>query len=417
LGVIFIKFTNSLPKILFLARNAQVVAHLLKKKLLLLPFDNVLFRSFATMFIQSLSLVNFRNHSDAEFHFVDGVNCIVGRNGAGKTNVLDAVHYLSMCRSYLNPIDRQNVQFNEPFFVIQGDWMKNEQSFTLYCGVKIGAKKVFKKNKKEYDRLADHIGQFPVVMISPYDADLISEGSEVRRRWMDGIISQFDRTYLEQLQRYNKVVEQRNALLKQNYENGFFSRESIEIWDDQLVRYGTAIHEKRVQFLTAFIPLFQHYYQWISSNQEVVTMSYESALNDTTLDQLLKDAFPKDSRVQYTSVGTHRDDVGFLIEGQPIKKFGSQGQQKSFLIALRLAQFDWLKNRLSIAPVLLLDDIFDKLDNFRVAQLMSLVSQNTFGQVLVTDTDEIRVSGIFQAIGVTPHLILFDSADNEQGVE
>jgi DNA replication and repair protein RecF len=417
LGVIFIKFTNSLPKILFLARNAHVVAHLLKKKLLLLPFDNVLFRSFATMFIQSLSLVNFRNHSDAEFHFVNGVNCIVGRNGAGKTNVLDAVHYLSMCRSYLNPIDRQNVQFNEPFFVIQGDWMKNEQSFTLYCGVKIGAKKVFKKNKKEYDRLADHIGQFPVVMISPYDADLISEGSEVRRRWMDGIISQFDRTYLEQLQRYNKVVEQRNALLKQNYENGFFSRESIEIWDDQLVRYGKAIHEKRVQFLTAFIPLFQHYYQWISSNQEVVTMSYESSLNDTTLDQLLKDAFPKDSRVQYTSVGTHRDDVGFLIEGQPIKKFGSQGQQKSFLIALRLAQFDWLKNRLSIAPVLLLDDIFDKLDNFRVAQLMSLVSQNTFGQVLVTDTDEIRVSGIFQAIGVTPHLILFDSADNEQGVE
>lgn len=369
------------------------------------------------MFIQSLSLVNFRNHSEAEFHFQDGVNCIVGRNGAGKTNVLDAVHYLSMCRSYLNPIDRQNVRFNEPFFVIQGDWVKQDQSFNLYCGVKIGAKKVFKKNKKEYDRLADHIGQFPVVMISPYDADLISEGSEVRRRWMDGIIAQFDRNYLENLQRYNKVVEQRNALLKHNFENGFFNRESIEIWDDQLVRYGNAIHEKREQFLAAFIPLFQHYYQWISSNREVVTMSYESALNTTPLEQLLKDAFPKDSRVQHTSVGTHRDDVLFLIEGQPIKKFGSQGQQKSFLIALRLAQFDWLKNRLAISPILLLDDIFDKLDNFRVAQLMSLVSQNTFGQVLVTDTDEIRVSGIFQAIGVTPHLILFDSENDEQGVE
>lgn len=360
------------------------------------------------MHIESLSLVNFRNHNDAEFHLVNGVNCIVGRNGAGKTNVLDAVHYLSMCRSYLNPIDRQNVRFDQQFFVIQGDWVKNDQPFTLYCGVKIGAKKVFKKNKKEYERLADHIGQFPVVMISPYDADLISEGSEVRRKWMDGIIAQFDRPFLEDLQRYNKVIEQRNALLKQQYENGFFSREPLEIWDDQLVRYGKAIHEKRSAFIAAFIPLFQHYYQWISSQQEQVSMSYESALSETDFSDLLTQAYPKDARVQYTTVGVHRDDVQFLINDQPIKKYGSQGQQKSFLIALRLAQFDWLKARLNLVPILLLDDIFDKLDNFRVAQLMSLVSKNTFGQVLVTDTDEIRVSGIFKAIGVEPNIILFD---------
>lgn len=359
------------------------------------------------MFIQSLSLINFKNHEEAEFQLVDGVNCIVGRNGAGKTNVLDAVHYLSMCRSYLNPIDRQNIRFEQQFFVIQGDWVKQDATHSLYCGVKAGAKKVFKKNKKEYDKLADHIGQFPVVMISPYDADLISEGSEVRRKWIDGIISQFDRAYLDDLQKYNKVLEQRNALLKQQYENGFFDRESMEIWDIQLVRYGNAIYAKRVSFIEAFIPLFQRYYQWISGGEEAVSMEYQSALHTGLFDELLQQAQPKDSRVQYTTVGVHKDDVLFKIEQHPIKRFGSQGQQKSYLIAMRLAQFEWLKERLDLVPVLLLDDIFDKLDNHRVAQLMSLVSQHIFGQVLVTDTDEIRVSGIFQAIGVTPNMVIF----------
>jgi DNA replication and repair protein RecF len=359
------------------------------------------------MYIQSLSLINFKNHEEAEFQLIDGVNCIVGKNGSGKTNVLDAVHYLSMCRSYLNPIDRQNIRFDQQFFVIQGEWIRQETQHSLYCAVKAGSKKVFKKNKKEYDKLADHIGLFPVVMISPYDADLISEGSDVRRKWMDGIISQFDRAYLEDLQRYNKVVDQRNALLKQQYENGFFDRESLEIWDVQLVRYGNAIYEKRVTFLEAFIPLFQHYYQWISGGEETVTMEYQSALQQGPFEELLKAAQTKDARAQYSTVGVHKDDVLFKIEQHPIKRFGSQGQQKSYLIAMRLAQFEWLKERLGIVPVLLLDDIFDKLDNHRVAQLMSLVSQHAFGQVLVTDTDEIRVSGIFQAIGVTPHLLLF----------
>jgi DNA replication and repair protein RecF len=312
-----------------------------------------------------------------------------------------------MCRSYLNPIDRQNIRFDQQFFVIQGEWVRQDVSHSLYCAVKAGTKKVFKKNKKEYDKLADHIGQFPVVMISPYDADLISEGSDVRRKWMDGIISQFDRAYLDDLQRYNKVVDQRNALLKQQHENGFFDRESLEVWDVQLVRYGNAIYNKRISFLEAFIPLFRHYYEWISGGEEIVTMEYQSALQHGDFDQLLRDAQPKDMRAQYSTVGIHKDDVLFKIGQHPIKRFGSQGQQKSYLIAMRLAQFEWLKERLGVVPVLLLDDIFDKLDNHRVAQLMSLVSQHTFGQVLVTDTDEIRVSGIFQAIGVTPHLLLF----------
>jgi DNA replication and repair protein RecF len=224
---------------------------------------------------------------------------------------------------------------------------------------------------------------------------------------MDGIISQFDRAYLEDLQRYNKVVDQRNALLKQQYENGFFDRESIEVWDAQLVRYGNAIYAKRIQFIEAFIPLFQHYYEWISGGEERVTMEYQSALHQGSFEELIRQAQQRDARAQYTTVGIHKDDVLFKIGEYPIKRFGSQGQQKSYLIAMRLAQFDWLKERLGVVPVLLLDDIFDKLDNHRVAQLMSLVSQHTFGQVLVTDTDEIRVSGIFQAIGVTPNLLLF----------
>lgn len=359
------------------------------------------------MYVSTLFLLNFRNHVEADFQFTKGVNCIVGSNGSGKTNVLDAVHYLSLCRSYLNPTDRQNIRFNEHFFVIQGTWHKDNSDFELYCGVKNGAKKVFKKNKKEYERLADHIGLFPVVMISPYDIDLISEGSEYRRKWMDSIISQFDRIFLSDLQRYNKVIDQRNALLKHQYENGFFERESLEIWDEQLVKYGEEIFKKRTEFIEVFVPLFQNYYQWISENSEQVSLTYESKLQSSDFRKLLVEAYPKDSRSQHTSVGIHKDDLIFQIEGMPIKRFGSQGQQKSFLIALRLAQFDWLKSHLNQTPILLLDDIFDKLDNHRVSKLMDLVSNNTFEQVLVTDTDEHRVKSVFENIDVKPNMISF----------
>lgn len=369
------------------------------------------------MFIQSLSLFNFKNHAEATFKFSEQVNCLVGRNGAGKTNVLDAIYYLSMCRSYLHPIDKHNIKHNEHFFVIQADWIKHEQAHHVYCGVKIGAKKVFKKNKKEYDRLADHIGQFPVVMISPYDTDLISDGSDVRRRWIDGIISQFDRDYLDGLQRYNKIVEQRNALLKQQAERRIEDPEMLEIWNEQLVIYAKEIYKKRAHFIEHFVPIFQHYYTYISEGLEQVSLTYQSQLEHEEMSVLIRQAYRKDLRMSYTTVGIHKDDLLFKIGEFPIKKFGSQGQQKCFLIALRLAQFDWLKNMLGVKPVLLLDDIFDKLDNYRVAQLMQLVSQQTFGQVVVTDTDEIRVSGIFSAINVNPNLVLFSDELNVQSLD
>lgn len=352
------------------------------------------------MFLKSLSLVQFKNYAQAEFSLSPGINCFVGRNGKGKTTVLDAVHYLSMCRSYLNSVDKQNIRFGDQFFVIQGIWDKEGKETEIYCGVKAGSKKVFKRNKTEYDKLADHIGQFPSVVISPYDRDLISEGSEVRRKWMDGIISQFDRSYLDALVRYGKVLEQRNALLKHFYENGFFERESMDVWDEQLHLVGTAIFEKRKAFLTDFIPVFQKYYTFLAHDNEQVDLAYKSQLLEVPLKQLLEQNRRRDGQLLYTSSGIHKDDLLFSIHDYPVKKFGSQGQQKSFLIALRLAQFEWLNLHLGMKPILMLDDIFDKLDNERVSKLMRLVSDNVFGQVLVTDTEMDRIAHIFETCGL-----------------
>ena len=348
------------------------------------------------MHLKSIHLINFKNYEEAEIALSSNVNCFVGMNGSGKTNILDAVHYLSLCKSYMNVLDRQNIRFDQQFFAIQGIWDKEEQEIAIHCAVKAGAKKVFKRNKKEYEKLADHIGQFPAVMISPYDRDLISEGSELRRKWMDGIISQFDRHYLDDIQKYGKILDQRNALLKNMYEQRLFDRESIEVWNDQMSRIGTAIHQKRKQFLEEFIPVFQERYNYIGLEEEEVQLEYRSQLNEMSFDDLLKAFDKKDAITHYSNGGTHKDDLLFTIKGHPIKKFGSQGQQKSFIIALRLAQYDWLKKQLNVNPVLLLDDIFDKLDQIRVKKLLNLVSNNYFGQVLVTDTDEERLRDIFQ---------------------
>lgn len=347
------------------------------------------------IFLSKISLVNFKNYKQTELSLSPEINCFIGENGAGKTNILDAIYYLSMCKSYLNPIDSQNILFDESFFVIQSSWQRGEQVESVYCGVKRGQKKVFKKNKVEYEKLADHIGQFPTVMISPYDRDLIVEGSEVRRKWVDGIISQFDRSYLESLMRYGKVVAHRNALLKNMGDYGFFDKDSIDVWDDQMIKYGNEIHEARKTSIENFIAIFQKYYNWLSGSKEVVGLEYKSQLFDTSFEDLLVKAQRDDLRRQYSTVGVHRDDFVFTIKGYPIKKFGSQGQQKSYLIALKLAQYEWLLSRLKVKPILLLDDIFDKLDNERVERLMQMVSDQDFGQVLITDTDKDRIANVF----------------------
>jgi DNA replication and repair protein RecF len=366
------------------------------------------------MHLKSIHLINFKNYEEAEITLTSNINCFVGSNGSGKTNILDAVHYLSLCKSYMNVLDRQNIRFDQQFFAIQGTWEKDAQEIAIHCAVKRDAKKVFKRNKKEYERLADHIGQFPAVMISPYDRDLISEGSELRRKWMDGIISQFDRQYLESIQKYGKILDQRNALLKNMQEQRLFDRDAIEVWNEQMSAVGTEIHKKRQEFLKDFIPIFQERYNFIGLVAEEVQLEYRSQLNESTFDALLLAYERKDAFTHYSNAGTHKDDLIFTIKGHPIKKFGSQGQQKSFIIALRLAQYDWLKKRLHVQPVLLLDDIFDKLDQERVKKLLQLVSDNYFGQVLVTDTDEFRLRSIFQTGDFDSKLFLVENGVIEE---
>ena len=357
------------------------------------------------MYLKDLTLINFKNHRQSEFQFVDGINCFVGKNGTGKSNALDAIHYLSMCKSYINSVDKQNITFNENFFVVQGVFEKGGQDDSIYCGVKVGSKKIFRKNKVDYEKLADHIGLFPSVVISPYDRDLIAEGSDVRRKWMDVTLSQIDRNYLDTLMKYNKVLDQRNALLKQQHENGFFDRENMEVWNHQLEVYGIPIHEKRKQFIEEFVTLFQNYYYQIGESREQVLIEYKSHLNDDDFPTLLEKNVRRDTMSQYTNAGVHKDDLLFMMNDNLVKKIGSQGQQKTFLIALRLAQFDWLNNQMNLKPIFLLDDIFDKLDNYRVGKLIRLISDNHFGQVFISDTDKNRLEQIFQNVTIPINFI------------
>ena len=363
------------------------------------------------MFLERIHLIQFKNHQSTEIEFISGLNAFIGINGSGKTNILDAIHYMSMCKSYLNPIDKQNVMFEGSFFHINGTWNINSHSNQVSCSYKLGSKKKIKLNKKEYEKLADHIGKFPVVFISPYDGDLINEGSELRRKWMDGIISQVDPIYLHTIQSYQKVLSQRNALLKNMGEHRLFDLESIEVWDAQMAKLGVFIYEKRKTFLNSFIPVFQKFYHEIGKKDENISIDYKSQLSNGDFAQLLIEYHKKDSYAQYSNAGIHKDDLIFNIKGHPIKKFGSQGQQKSFIIALRLAQFDWLKAQKKTNPILLLDDIFDKLDAQRVQKLVALVTQDYFGQVMVSDTDEERMKALLKSLIVPSKLFKVTEGD------
>lgn len=348
------------------------------------------------MILESLSLINFKNYDEAQLKFCPKFNCFVGNNGMGKTNLLDAIHYISFCKSFFNASDSQNIKYSQPFFAIQGWINKNGETHEIYCGVKRNHKKQFKHNKKEYERLSEHIGLYPLVMISPSDIELIWDGSEVRRRFMDSIISQYDKAYLEKLIAYNHVLQQRNALLKQFHENRSFDSMSLEIWDDQLVLYGEAIIDTRKAFLHEFIPLFNKNYQFISGSKEEVALGYESSLKERPYRTVLMASLDRDRAVHYTTTGPHRDDLDFKLMGNSLKKFASQGQQKSYLLALKLAQFEFIKEKKLTKPLLLLDDIYDKLDESRFRKLIELVSNDTFGQVFITDTHPQRISELFR---------------------
>jgi DNA replication and repair protein RecF len=344
------------------------------------------------MFLKQLSLINFKNYPEFEAKFSEKINCFVGNNGMGKTNLLDAIHYLSFCKSFFNTVDSQNIRHNEGFFVIQGHFNKTGEESEVYCGIKRNQKKIFKKNKKEYDRLSEHIGQFPLVMISPSDSDLINDSSEIRRKFLDGIISQYDKVYLDKLISYNQVLKQRNALLKHFHESRSFDSETLEIWDEQLVMYGRAILEIRQDFLKQFIPLFNSYYKFISNSKEDVALHYENSLDEKDFKTALLTSLARDRAVQYTTIGPHKDDLEFTLNGFSLKKYASQGQQKSFLLALKLAQFEFIKEQKHTKPLLLLDDVYDKLDEERFTKLLEMVSSDKFGQVFITDTHPERMN-------------------------
>jgi DNA replication and repair protein RecF len=352
------------------------------------------------MYLQQLSVINFKNYTEAELIFSEGVNAFTGNNGAGKTNLLDAIHYLSLCKSYFNPIDSQQIKQGTDFFIINGTFNKNDAKEAIACGVKRNQKKQFKRNKKDYQRLADHIGLFPLVMVSPYDISIIIEGSEERRKFIDNVISQTDNRYLDELIVYNKVLTNRNALLKRIADTGRYDPELLAVFDEQLIASGSLIFEKRKAFMEAFTVIFNKHYQFLSGDAEQVDLVYESQLLQDSFASLLKKSTEKDRVLERTTIGIHKDELQFAIHGMPMKKFGSQGQQKSFLIALKLAQYSFLYQQKGFKPLLLLDDIFDKLDDNRVTKLMQMVSNHDFGQVFITDTNMLKIENIFKEIAV-----------------
>ena len=350
------------------------------------------------MYLKNLNLINYKNFESAQFELSPQINCFVGDNGIGKTNVLDAIYYMSFTKSYFNSVDSQNIRHGESFFVVEGVFDKNDREEHVFCGVQKGKKKAIKRNSKLYPKLQDHIGEFPLVIISPSDRDLISEGSEVRRKFIDGVISQFDSEYLNDLLSYNKQLAQRNALLKYFANNRVWDEDSLLVYDEIMSDLAQKIYQKRKEFINDMLPTFLERYNSISNNKEEVTIEYKSSIESSLLLQQLMESREKDRILHYTSVGIHKDDLSFNLGEFRIKKFGSQGQQKTFLIALKLAQFEYLKRLKKVTPILLLDDIFDKLDENRVGQIVRLVNQHHFGQIFISDTHPDRTEEIVKSI-------------------
>ena len=351
------------------------------------------------MILRKLSILNYKNIGEAQLELSPKMNCFIGRNGMGKTNVLDAVYYLSFCRSASNPIDSQVIRHDKPFCMIEGEYgegderlkMKDEK-LIISVGMKRGQKKHFKRNKKEYKRLSEHIGLIPLVVVSPADTLLIEGGSEERRKLMDMVIAQYDRSYIDALSHYNNALQQRNTLLKQasaaEVSPAAFDPLLMQLWEEQMAEAGEQLFEKRRAFVDELVPLFQQYYEHISGGQERVGLTYVSHCQRGPLLEVIQRDRHKDLAVGYSLHGVHRDDLEFTLDGHLMKREGSQGQNKTYVIALKLAQFDFLKRTgAQTTPLLLLDDIFDKLDAQRVEQIVRLVSSDNFGQIFITDTN------------------------------
>ncbi|MFO7863822.1 MAG: DNA replication/repair protein RecF [Salinivirgaceae bacterium] len=350
------------------------------------------------MHLDRLTLTNFKNYESVNIQLSPAINCFTGNNGSGKTNLLEAVYYLSFCKSCFNILDHQNIRIGENYFIVDGGFSMNDEEERIICAVQEGRQKKFSRNKKEYQRLSDHIGFIPVVMSTPSDTQLVYAGSDERRRFINTLISTHDRVYLQNMVDYNRALEQRNKLLKDMVRGGGWDELSLEIWDEALHKYGQRIFEARKNLLTTLIPVFQSYYSHISGNKEKVSLAYRSNLHEGELKDLLQQSRYADRAAQHTTVGIHRDDLVFLIGDRNIKKTASQGQQKTYLVSLKFAQFELIRKTMNKKPLLLLDDVFDKLDSTRVERIIGLVAGDSFGQIFITDANKVRIDKVLENV-------------------
>ena len=346
------------------------------------------------MILEKLSIINYKNIEHADLSFSPKMNCFVGNNGVGKTNILDAIYYLSFCKSSLNFIDTQNIRHEADFFVLQGSYTDEEnKKENIYCGLKRQHKKVFKRNDKEYSKLSEHIGKIPLVIVSPNDIDMIIGTSEERRKFLDMVISQYDSDYLYEEIRYRKALKQRNTLLKQDTP---IDEDFILSFEMVMADAGDKIYRKRKAFLDMFIPIFQKEFSQLCDAEEEVSLCYKTNWEEGNMLHVFQCNRQRDSIVGFTLCGVHRDDLEMSLGGYKIRMEGSQGQTKTYLVALKLAQFEFIKQKKKSTPILLLDDIFDKLDATRVEKILNLVSKDTFGQIFITDTNRNYISEIIE---------------------
>lgn len=359
------------------------------------------------MYLKKLVLINFKNIAQAEITLSERLNCFVGDNGAGKTNVLDAVYYLSMSKSALTMTDGQSVRHGEDFFVVEGTYVGDSGSNdTVNCSFLRRSGKVLKLNGKEYDRMADHVGRFPVVMVSPQDSVLITDAAEERRRYLNAFLSQLDRDYLASLMRYNAVLAERNRFLKSSSDE-----QMLQIYDMQLADHAARIYERRRDIIERMRPLVAEFYRQLSGDREQVEIEYRSELASASMGELLLASRERDIVNGFTTSGVHRDDMSLRIGGYPLRKYGSQGQQKSFLMSLKLAQYRILTEVCGERPLLLLDDLFDKLDTSRVENLLTLVAGDDFGQIFITDCNRSRLETILSRAGEKYALFTVEGGD------
>jgi DNA replication and repair protein RecF len=345
------------------------------------------------MNLEKIQLSNFKNYENHFFEFSAGLNCIVGRNGSGKTNLIDAVYFLALTKSFLHAQDAHCIKFEQDYMTLAGVFV-SDQPQLITCQIHRGGKKVFFQDKSPYERITHHIGKFPVVLIAPDDTDLIRDASDTRRKLFDGIIAQTNSGYLKAYQAYNRALDQRNSLLKQFAENQYLDIELLKIYSHQVLEFGKTIFWARHQFIDTFLPIFKKHYLSLSEGFEEVDIRYHSEWLLPNFEEVFENATAGDLAAQRTTKGVHKDDFIFTMNHEPIKKFGSQGQRKSFIMAIRLAQFEIIETLCGMKPILLLDDIFDKLDEKRIAKLIDMIKKGVFGQIFLSDARPNRVKDL-----------------------